>query len=107
MASVRFREKGRFTKKQKIEWKGHILEVNRKRKTPVNDYVCENYEKLQGRRIVGMYMLGKEMWCASCDVPLSFRYPNNKIILGKVRCKMTQQRRFRRQCQGRFRYAYS
>ncbi|XP_043281560.1 uncharacterized protein [Venturia canescens] len=81
---------GKFTTKKKLQWKENIVIANKRRKIiseRANDLIVD------GRRIVEIKRLAEDMWCSTCDAPLSFRYIEDEKIIGLasifyVRCQL-------------------
>lgn len=74
-----FRHKGKFARKNIVNWKNNVSKSAKK--------LHENYKSVgvqlpSNRRIVDLEKLATEMWCMTCDLPLSFRFLIKEEIFG-------------------------
>lgn len=80
------RQNGRFVSKRKLAKKAHGEVMGKRRK-------LQSPEKLdvKGNRIMNVMKLAEDLWCSSCNEPLSLRYIEKDISIGlasifSVRC---------------------
>ncbi|KAH0546691.1 hypothetical protein KQX54_013714 [Cotesia glomerata] len=74
-----FRHNGKFARKSIVNWKNNVSKSAKK--------LHEKYKNVgvqlpSNRRIVDLEKLATEMWCMTCDLPLSFRFLIQEEIFG-------------------------
>lgn len=70
---------GKFTTKRKEERKENVRQSAKRRKRQVAEPegLC-----VEGRRVVELQQMAKNMWCATCVQPLSLRFIENEARIG-------------------------